>query len=312
MYQFCRERRIEHRCVGKWIVAQTSMQAEELESIHSHSSKLGVPTNLLSVQETKKLEPAIRARFGALNSPTTGIVDSHGLMQALYVDIENFGGDIVVNSRVDGVKRNIGGEYEVSVCNRDSETTKISAEILINASGLSAIEISNRILPPHRHINSYFCKGSYYTLTAPLQTPPITRLIYPTPQAHGAAGLGTHLTLDLSGRLRFGPDVEWISDPLNLDVSSSSSRIEAAAKDIEEYLPGVAAQRLVPDYAGIRPKLTGPKVGSGGGGVRGTDFVISQEIEDGLTGFVNLLGIESPGLTSSLAIGEYVEELLYK
>ncbi|KAG4252713.1 hypothetical protein FPRO06_03694 [Fusarium proliferatum] len=178
----------------------------------------------------------------------------------------------------------------------------ITAETLINAAGLGAAVIHNMIVPSEKRQELYYAKGNYFSYSA--SQPKISRLIYPVPEP-GIAGLGTHLTLDLAGRLRFGPDVEWIDDPNDLAVNAA--RLPQAITEIQRYLPGIDASALVADYAGIRPKLAGQEAVLKGKGFH--DFIIRKE--EGYEGWVNLLGIESPGLTSSLAIAEMVQELLY-
>ncbi|KAM5387849.1 hypothetical protein ACJA88_001109 [Fusarium oxysporum] len=182
------------------------------------------------------------------------------------------------------------------------ETSSTTAETLINAAGLGAAVIHNMIVPPEKRQELYYAKGNYFSYSA--SQPKISRLIYPVPEP-GIAGLGTHLTLDLAGRLRFGPDVEWIDDPNDLAVNAA--RLPQAITEIQRYLPGIDASALVADYAGIRPKLAGQDAVLKGKGFH--DFIIRKE--EGYEGWVNLLGIESPGLTSSLAIAEMVQELLY-
>jgi len=177
-------------------------------------------------------------------------------------------------------------------------SSSITAENVINAAGLSACDVANLVLPPARHLTQYFAKGNYFSYAG--SRPRVSRLIYPVPE-RGLAGLGTHLTLDIAGRMRFGPDVEWVSSASDLSVSAG--RLPAAVREIKKYLPDIEEGRLAPDYAGVRPKL-GPA-----GGRAFEDFVVRKE--EGFEGLVNLLGIESPGLTSSLAIARLVEDLLY-
>ncbi|CAG9937129.1 unnamed protein product, partial [Clonostachys rosea f. rosea IK726] len=189
---------------------------------------------------------------------------------------------------------------------RDAETgelSSITSETIVNSAGLGAVEIHNMIVEEKDRMELFFAKGNYFSYTA--SRPRISRLIYPAPEP-GAGGLGTHLTMDLGGRLKFGPDVEWVDSPDDLTVSGD--RLQTAIAEIKRYLPGIDETCLEPDYAGIRPKLgKGGSVALGKGSI--SDFIVRKE--DGYSGWVNLLGIESPGLTSSLAIAEMVEELLY-
>ncbi|UNI21744.1 hypothetical protein JDV02_007704 [Purpureocillium takamizusanense] len=349
LYGFCARHGVGHRRTGKWIVAQTHAQREALERIErlcNGGGGLGVPVRWVADAEVRRDGEGVRAEAGALESPTTGIVDAHGLMVALQGLFEDVGGVVALNSPVTAIaplgssgSRSGSGSsagagsgsgdsasspsplpssspppgsagWELTV--RDAatgETSTVTAETIINAAGLGAADVHNMIAvpagrPPPARL--YYAKGNYFSYAGP--RPRLSRLIYPAPEP-GAAGLGTHLTLDLAGRMRFGPDVEWVDSPDDLAVGgANNARLAAAVAEIHKYLPGVDPACLTPDYAGIRPKLS-PRgaVGAGGGGFN--DFVI--RIEDGFAGWVNLLGIESPGLTSSLAIGEEVERLLY-
>jgi L-2-hydroxyglutarate oxidase LhgO len=182
------------------------------------------------------------------------------------------------------------------------EPSSITSETIINAAGLGAVQIHNMIVPPEEHKQLYYAKGNYFSYSS--SHPRISRLIYPAPEP-GAGGLGTHLTLDLSGRLRFGPDVEWVASPENL--AANGERMKMAVEEIKKYLPGIDEGALEPDYAGIRPKLGNKGAVISGKGFQ--DFIIRKE--DKYEGWVNLLGIESPGLTSSLAIAEMVDDLMY-
>jgi len=216
-------------------------------------------------------------------------------MMFLHGDFESAGGDLAKGARVVDVQsKGSGGEmgYRVTVDGggegggAGGGEFSVSADVLVNAAGLSAIDISNMLLRSHpeRLLEAYFCKGTYFSYSA--STPKVGTLLYPAP-IKGFAGLGTHLTLDMAGRVRFGPDVEWVPDPSNL--VPSKNRVAAAIVAIKTYLPGLQETALAPDYCGIRPKL----VPEGQGGVGQVDFVIREE--EGYSGFVNLLGIESPG-----------------
>jgi 2-hydroxyglutarate dehydrogenase len=306
MYDLCREHHIPHRNTGKWIVAQTSQQWDELVKVHNFAREIGVPTHFLSVAEAKKEEPFVNAEAGVLVSPTTGIVDSHALMQFLLGGFEEREGDVALCSTVVGIER-VGDEWEVRTKDRrTSEETVFTAEILINSAGHGACDINNMVLPKTRHRKAYFAKGNYFSY-AP-SSPSAKHLIYPAPEP-GLGGLGTHLTLDITGRIRFGPDVEWVDSPDNLAVSSA--RLPDALREIKKFFPGIKEESIVPDYAGIRPKLgKDSAVATADGGKGFQDFCIQKE--EGVDGFVNLLGIESPGLTSCLAIAEMVDGLLYR
>lgn len=307
LYDLCSRHGIGHRRTGKWIVAQNDAQREALERIHGFCEReIGVPTRWVGQQEIERDGEGVRALKGALESPTTGIVDSHGLMVTLQGLFEEGGGIVALGSPVRSITPLNGGAagWELEV--RDAQTgelSSITSETIVNSAGLGAVEIHNMIVEEKDRMELFFAKGNYFSYTA--SRPRISRLIYPAPEP-GAGGLGTHLTMDLGGRLKFGPDVEWVDSPDDLTVSGD--RLQTAIAEIKRYLPGIDETCLEPDYAGIRPKLgKGGSVALGKGSIN--DFIIRKE--DGYSGWVNLLGIESPGLTSSLAIAEMVEELLY-
>lgn len=303
MYSFCREHSIPHRNTGKWIVAQDATQREAIEKVHEFANRVGVPTNFLSTSEAKRREPDVRAEAGVLESPSTGIIDSHTLMQVLQGSFENSGGICAFKSPVTFISAIDAGRqgWEVTTTSPNGESSTITAETLVNSAGLAAVSISNMVLPRERHRTPFYAKGSYFSYAVSHPRP--NTLIYPAP-VPGHAGLGTHLTLDLSGRVRFGPDVEWTDDPT--DYTPNAKSLAAALDDIQTYLPAIDREAVAPDYVGIRPKL-GKLAATSGKDFQ--DFYIVRE--EGVEGFVNLLAIESPGLTSSLAIAEEVEGLLY-
>ncbi|KAH6607461.1 fad dependent oxidoreductase [Trichoderma cornu-damae] len=313
LYALCEEHGVAHRRTGKWLVAQTSAQREALDRVYALCrDEIGVPVTWLTQKEVGERGEGVRAEAGALESPTTGIVDSHGLMLCLRGLFEEAGGVVALNSPVRDIRPlspggasppgSAGWEIDVSD-GPDGAISTVTAETLVNAAGLGSVSIHNMIVPPSRHKQLFYAKGNYFSYSA--ARPKISRLIYPAPEP-GAGGLGTHLTLDMAGRIRFGPDVEWVDDPDNLAVNAS--RLDQAVAEIKKYLPGVDAGALVADYAGIRPKLA-PKGAALATDKSFEDFVVRKE--DGYQGWVNLLGIESPGLTSSLAIAERVDQLFY-
>lgn len=317
LYDLCARHGVDHRRTGKWIVAQTPAQRESLEAFHAVCrDKLDVPTRWVSAAEVERDGQGVVAAAGALESPTTGIVDSHGLMTCLAGLFENEGGIVALNSAVVGVRpaQDGGGSDDTpgasgwAVDVRDGatgETSTITADTIVNAAGLGAAHIHNMVAGPDRQMTLHYAKGNYFSYAS--SRPAVSRLIYPVPEP-GLGGLGTHLTLDLGGRMRFGPDVEWVRSPddlaaLSTETARGAARLREAVAEIQKYLPGVDPACLEPDYAGIRPKLKG-KDHKGF-----VDFEIRDE--HGYRGWVNLLGIESPGLTSALAIAERVEEMLY-
>ncbi|CAJ2512880.1 Uu.00g009990.m01.CDS01 [Anthostomella pinea] len=317
LYAFCAAHGVGHANTGKWIVAQDAAQREVLERTHAYCrDEIGVPTRWVGAAEAAREEPSVRARAGVLASPTTGVVDSHGLMVALQGQFEDAGGTTALNSRVDAIEPLPGssndkpgsGGWRLTVADSNSSTgsssstSTITTETLINSAGLGAVAVHNMIAPPADQRQMFYAKGNYFSYGA--SSPKTKRLIYPV-TAPGAGGLGTHLTLDLAGRLRFGPDVEWVDSPDDLSVNTA--RFARALDEIRAYLPDVDEKALAPDYAGIRPKLA--RAGAVGSGKGFVDFYIRRE--EAFEGWVNLLGMESPGLTSCLAIGDYVRDLLY-
>ena len=325
LYAFCAQHAVPHRRTGKWIVAQTDGQRDALERLHAFcreedgpvAAAGGVPTRWVGDDEARRREPAVHARRGVLESPATGIVDSHALMVALLGQFEEAGGVLARTARVVGVEalgqRGSGGwavrvrhgrpSSSSSGGGEEEEEAVVTAETLVNAAGLGAVDVHNMIVPEARRRQMFYAKGSYFSYAA--ARPRVSTLIYPAPEP-GHGGLGTHLTLDLAGRIRFGPDVEWVDSPDNLEASAS--RLPEAVREIKKFLPSIDEAALQPDYAGIRPKLA--KAGAVMSGKGFMDFIIRKE--EGYEGWVNLMGIESPGLTSSLAIGEMVKGLLYR
>ncbi|GAB1731902.1 hypothetical protein NU195Hw_g9274t1 [Hortaea werneckii] len=330
MYEYCDRRAVPHMNCGKWIVAQTDDQLQALQGVHDFAKEIDVPIRWIGPEEAQAREPDVRCQAGALESPSTGIVDSHTYMQALHADFEEAGGDTALASTVTRIQAPPSGDGDWKIwaappgstgpqpespspqthepSTASEEDVVVTAETVINSAGLYAYGINNMILPPERHRTPYYAKGTYYSY--PKSRPKPNTLIYPAP-VPGHGGLGTHLTLDMAGRIRFGPDVEWVTNPHDLAPSGDSARFAAALEDIQSYLPGIDVEAVAPDYAGIRPKLA-PKEsgGNSGGKVTSSDFYIRRE--EGFPGFVNLLGMESPGLTSSLAIGELVFRMLYR
>jgi L-2-hydroxyglutarate oxidase LhgO len=292
LYGYCRERGIAHRRCGKLIVAQEP-QVGALRVLHDRGLANGVADlQWLGAQASRELEPAVRCAAAVL-SPSTGIVDVHELMVALLADFEAQGGVMAVNSSVSGV-RGVAGGLELAV-DSGGEADVLLARRVVNAAGLNSTQLAHRVegYPRDRIPQAYLAKGNYFTCPGR----PFQRLVYPMPDE---AGLGIHATLDLDGSVRFGPDVQWVDDP---DYRVDAGRRERFRASIREYWPRVDEVELSPGYAGIRPKIVGP-------GQQAADFVIAGPREHGVPGFVSLFGIESPGLTAALAIGEWVTALL--
>lgn len=308
MYDLCERNGVPYRNTRKWVIAQDDPQMGEMQKVHTFASSIGVPTRFLSRHEIQSQEPDVRADGGVLESSSTGIVDSHAFMAYLEGDFQELGGECVFHTsvtRIEPIDAGTGGYRIYTKPHEGSpggqEEDVIEVETLVNSAGLGAIPVSNMILPPERHRKPFYAKGSYFSYASGHPKP--KTLLYPAP-VPGLGGLGTHLTLDMAGRVRFGPDVEWVDDPT--DLAPNPSRLKEAIDMIQSYLPGVDRAAIDLDYCGIRPKLGRT---SGTAGPTFADFYIKKE--EGFEGFVNLLGIESPGLTSSLAIGQMVRDMLY-
>ncbi|KAJ2900902.1 hypothetical protein IWW38_000277 [Coemansia aciculifera] len=307
LYAYCQQQGIEHRKVGKWVVAQGAEQIEYLHGLRRHCNELNVPAEIISATMAHKEEPMVRAD-AALVSPTTGIVDSHEFMASLLRELTDSGGTFAPNTSVVAMQRDLDA-YKVLVTTGDPETPfmAIRAPVVVNAAGLWADRIANMLVPDshpwRQQYRLHFAKGRYYVLDAKASARlGIRRLVYPVPDRN-VVSLGTHLTLDLAGTIRFGPDVEWTAS--NDDYApEGGAPIPDVVQAINMYLPAVRSEDLCLGYTGIRPKLQHP-----GGAFR--DFVVREESDMGMPGLVNLIGIESPGLTSSLAIATMVDGMLH-
>ncbi len=292
LYAYCADRGVPHRRCGKLIVATAPQQVETLQAIRAKARANGVDDlQWLTSDQAQALEPAL-ACHAALLSPSTGIVDSHALMLALQGDLEHAGGLVAFHSPV---ARARVADDRIHLQTEDG--TGIAARTVVNAAGLHAPDLAGRFegLDPRHVPQAHYAKGSYFTLAG---RAPFTRLVYPVPEP---AGLGVHLTLDLGGQAKFGPDVEWVSDAQDLVVDPR--RGDAFYAEVRKYWPALRDGALTPGYAGIRPKIHGPAEPAG-------DFLIQGPDHHGAPGLVNLFGIESPGLTSSLAIAEHVAKMV--
>ncbi|HVO02605.1 MAG TPA: NAD(P)/FAD-dependent oxidoreductase [Candidatus Cybelea sp.] len=293
LYRYCTEHGVPHSRVGKLIVAVTEAEVPALAKLKEQGETNGVgDLQWLTGDAATALEPQLTCTAAVL-SPSTGIIDSHQLMLALEGDLEQAGGVVVLNAPVksgtvmnDGIALEVGG----------AEPMRLQARTVINAAGLGAVDLARALkgLPPRQVAPLYLAKGNYFRLTTKA---PFSRLVYPMPVPGGS---GTHMTLDLAGRARFGPDVEWMSA---IDYRVDPRRGDVFYADIRRYWPDLPDGTLAPDYAGIRPKLLPP-------GSPNADFRIEGPEHHGVPGLVNLFGMESPGLTSCLAIADHVAGLL--
>jgi len=287
LYSYCREHGVPHARLGKLIVATSKEEIPGVEKIEAAARANGV-TNLewLSASAAQRIEPELNC-VTALLSPSTGIVDSHALMLAYQGEAEAAGGFMAFRApvlgghvRQDGFELSVGGD----------EPATIRCRLLVNAAGLYAPALAQAIegVPRDTIPPGYFCRGCYFTLTGKT---PFRRLIYPVPVP---GGLGVHITLDLAGQARFGPDVEWIGE---VDYSVNPRRADSFYDAVRRYWPGLRDGALQPGYAGIRPKISGPNEPA-------ADFLVQGPAAHGVPGLVNMYGIESPGLTSSLPLAD--------
>jgi len=295
LYTYLAERGVAHRKFGKLIVATEPAEDAKIAAIRALAEANGVENcTLLTAGEVRALEPNVRA-VSAVLSPETGIVDSHGYMLALLGEVESLGGSLALNAPVVRINAVRGGGFEIEI--GGAAPARIRCNTLVNSAGLNAQAVAQLVeeMPAGAVPELVLAKGSYFGCSA---RAPFSHLIYPAPVD---GGLGVHLTLDLAGRAKFGPDVEWLgeTDPARVDYRVDPARAEGFYAAIRRYWPSLPDGALTPDYAGCRPKLSRC-------GEPAADFRIDGPETHGLEGLVNLFGIESPGLTSSLAIAEEV------
>jgi L-2-hydroxyglutarate oxidase LhgO len=292
LYEFCASHGVPHRKCGKLIVATEDAEVGKMEAILKQGHANGVENfELIDGAAARAMEPALNC-VAALRSPETGIIDSHQFMTALRGDLEDRGGMIAFDTRIE---RMILTQAGWLVRFSGSEAGELAVDAVINAAGLGAQPLARLTegYPQERVPRLVMARGNYFGYAG---RPVFSRLIYPAPRIDG--GLGTHVTLDLAGRMRFGPDVEWIDTE---DYNVNPARAQSFYASIRRYWPGLPDNSLQPDYAGIRPKLTGP-------GEPAADFMIEAPAQHGVPRLVHLFGIESPGLTSALSLAEVVVE----
>jgi L-2-hydroxyglutarate oxidase LhgO len=293
LYAYCETHHVPFIKCGKFIVATEEQQQSKLQVILEKARVNGVDDMvLLDQQAMRRREPKIKC-LSALLSPSTGLIDSHTYMLALQADLEEAGGVVVFNAAVsEGAV--INDVLELTVQSGDS-SSRLAAATVVNCAGLGSDKLAHAIagIKPETLPTYSYAKGNYFTYAG---KSPFRSLIYPVPNEYG---LGVHVTHDMAGNLRFGPDVEWV-DELNYEVAAE--RCETFYEAIRSYWPDLPDDSLLPAYSGIRPKINGK-------GFAAADFVIQDASEHGVSGLINLFGIESPGLTSSLALADYVKEM---
>ena len=296
LYEYCQQRHIPHNNIGKLIVAQNADEEAYLQTTIEKAAVNGVDDlDWVSAKDLRAMEPNLSAS-AALMSPSTGIVDVHSYMQSLLAEIEQNNGQFVARTELERVECS-DSDFVVTL-NCEGEELKLSSKYVINSAGLYCEQVAKRIdgLAEQFIPALYWCRGHYFTYTG---KSPFQQLIYPVPEANGV-GLGIHGTLDLGGQLKFGPDTQYID---SLEYAVSADLRSKFVQAIQRYFPNIDVEKLQPAYSGIRPKLQAP-------GAAAEDFCVQGESVHGVQGLVNLYGIESPGLTSSLAIAEHVTKLL--
>ncbi|HEX2545030.1 MAG TPA: NAD(P)/FAD-dependent oxidoreductase [Ramlibacter sp.] len=298
LYALCASHGVEHRRCGKLTVAHDDAEVRALRGLQDRAAANGVPVEFLEGDQARALEPALQC-IAALLSPSTGIVDSHGFMLALQGDLEREGGMVALaTTAVGATLSNTPGQPHVL---RFADGSELACDVLVNAGSLHAPGLARKFegLDAQFIPREWFAKGNYYALSG---RAPFTHLVYPAP---GDAHLGTHLTLDLGGQAKFGPDIEWldVQTPEEIDYRVDPARADGFYAEVRRYWPGLPDGALAPSYSGVRPKIHGPQE-------KAPDFRIDGPALHGVPGLLNLFGVESPGLTSALAIGEYAVALL--
>lgn len=297
LYDFCEKNKIACGKIGKLIVAANEKEVEDLNSLLKQGLRNGVENlRLISKKEIKELEPNVSAA-AAIYSPSTGIVDSHGLMKNLAARFESNGGVIAYNTEVIGIEKAESG-FKITVKDKKGEAFDFLARVFINAAGLDSDKIASMVGLSKDEYGLKYSKGDYLRVNSS-KARLINRLVYPVPRKTGS-GLGIHATLDLAGGLRLGPDDEYVE---KISYEVDESKIKIFYESVKNFLPFINLKDLSPDMAGIRPKLQGQ-------GEPFRDFIIKNEIDERLPGFINLIGIESPGLTASLSIAKIVGKLV--
>lgn len=298
LYDYCKKFDIPFKNCGKMIVATNKEEIKIIESIRKTAAANGLELIMCNKDRISELEPDIFA-VKALFSPTTGIVDSHCLMKQYETNTVNNGGQLVYGSEVTGIRR-IKGGYEITLADPDKKAYKFTSQIVINSAGLTADKISEMAGIKDEKLKIMFCKGEYFRLKPP-KNRLIKRLVYPVPH-HNMEGIGIHVTVDMGGGVKLGPDVKYLDSNV-YDYSLTSSKQESFWSSARRFLPFLEFDDISPEMAGIRPKIQKP-------GDPQQDFYIAEETKRGFRGFINLIGMESPGLTSSIAIAKYVKGLV--
>jgi L-2-hydroxyglutarate oxidase LhgO len=299
LYDYCRRFDIPFKNCGKLIVATSGSEIALLEEIIKTAENNGLKDlRIIEKNEIASLEPDIFA-LKAIWSPSTGIIDTHSLMKQFETNTLNNGGQIVYGSEVSGIKKLKEG-YEVVISDSDNKEYSFSTRILINAAGLTSDKIAGMAGIHDNNLKIWFCKGEYFRLKPP-KNKLLSRLVYPVPHRE-MEGIGIHVTIDMGGGIKLGPDVTYLDSNV-YDYRVDASKQDAFYRSAKKFLPFIEPDDILPEMAGIRPKIQKP-------GDPQKDFYIAEESDRGLPGFINLIGMESPGLTSSIAIAQYVAGLI--
>jgi len=301
LYEVCQRNNIPFKKLGKLIVATNDKEAKQIEKLYQLASANGVTgLEIIDSKKTIELEPNIDAQC-ALFSPETGIIDSHSLMSYLCSKAKSSGAGVVYESRIKSIQKN-NGLYKIDIEDSSKDIFSFKSSVVINSAGLYSDSVAELLGMDTKKL-SYdlkFCKGQYFRLS-PEKSRMTNQLVYPVPE-QSDGGLGIHLTPDISGQIKLGPDAEYLKDKIE-DYEVDSNKQGQFLESINKFAPFIKQGDIFPDMSGIRPKLQGPKDGF-------RDFIIKEESTNGFAGFINLIGIESPGLTSALSIAKYVENLV--
>jgi L-2-hydroxyglutarate oxidase LhgO len=298
LYDYCKKYEIPFKNCGKLIVATDDKEIAVIDGIKNTAAGNGVDLEIFDRNRIKELEPEVFA-LKALFSPTTGIIDSHSLMKRFETNILINGGQIVYGSEVTGIRKTDEG-YEISILDADKNNFSFTSRMIINSAGLTSDKISEMAGMKDERLSIHFCKGEYFRIKPP-KNRLLNRLVYPVPHTN-LEGIGIHVTIDMGGGVKLGPDVTYLESNV-YDYSLNPEKQEAFWKSARKFLPFLEIDDIAPEMAGIRPKTQKP-----GEPVR--DFYISEESERGNPGFINLIGMESPGLTSCIAIANHVMTLI--
>ena len=301
LYEICQKNNIPFKKLGKLIVASNKKEVEQIEKLYKLAVANGVENiNIIDLEEIKELEPEIEG-LCALFSPETGIVDSHKLMSYLYAKAKESGAGVVFESQIKNIQK-FNGQYQVDIQDNNKQRFEFRASIVINSAGLYSDLIAELagLDTKNLNYNLMFCKGQYFRLSSE-KSRLVNRLVYPVPE-QSDGGLGIHLTPDISGQVKIGPDAQYLNNRIE-DYELDDTKQKQFLNSKNNFAPFIKKEDMYPDMAGIRPKLQGPNDSF-------RDFIIREESENGFPGFINLIGIESPGLTAAVSIAKYVENLI--